>query len=410
MTAPAVALVGALDTKAPEYGFVAERLRAAGVATVLVDTGVLGEPGCRADVDRATVAAASGHRIDDLRGAGDRNAAMAAMADGAATLLRDLHAAGELAGVLALGGSNAGFVMSRVAAALPFGCPKVLVSTIVAGDTRPYVGSSDLMMLYPVVDLAGLNSLSIPVLAHAADALAGMVAGHAPRLPDRAAVVGATMFGVTTTCVDAVRVAAEHRGAEVDVFHATGTGGRAFEAMIASGVFDAIADVTTTELADELLGGVCSAGPHRLEAAAAHGVPQVVSVGALDMANFGSPETLPDRFADRTTLAHNPHVTLVRTSPEECAELGRILAAKVNRSAAFVEVHVPLRGFSQISGPGGPFHDPAADAALVAALESGLDRRIPLHLHDHTIEDADFASAISQALDRALASTEGPRP
>lgn len=406
---PAVVLAGSLDTKHAEYGFVRDRLAAAGVPCRLVDTGVLGEAGLPADVDRTEVAAAAGSDLTALVAGGDRNAAVSAMADGAAALLRRWFEAGEIAGLIVLGGSNAGFVMSRLAPVLPIGVPKLLVSTIVAGDTRPYVGTTDLTMMYPVVDIAGLNSVSVPVLAKAADAMAGMVSG--PAVPDVLAgrkSVGATMFGVTTTCVTAV---AEHltdvQDAEVQVFHCTGSGGRTFEAMISSGLFAAVADITTTELADELAGGVCSAGPDRLEAAGALGIPQVVSTGALDMVNFGPRDTVPDRFADRLLFAHNPSVTLMRTDATENAELGRIMARKLNAANGFVEVHVPLRGFSQISVAGAPFHDAEADAAFVTALQADLDPRIPLHLHDLAINDPDFARQLDDAMDRALSTTKG---
>lgn len=403
-----VVLVGALDTKGPEYAFVRDRLAAAGVASLTVDSGVLGSPTIAADVDRATVATAGGTDLAALAEASDRNDAMGVMARGAAAVVRRLHDDGQVAGVVVLGGSNAGFVMSQVAAALPIGPPKVLVSTIVAGDTRPYVGTSDLVMLYPVVDIAGLNSVSRPVLAKAADAVIGMLSGSPVEGHDPGtASVACTMFGVTTTCVSAVQAALEAQGDEVHVFHATGTGGRTLEAMVDAGFFAAVADITTTELADELLGGVCSAGPHRLEAAARHGIPQVVSVGALDMCNFGARETVPARFAGRQLLAHNPVVTLMRTDAAENAELGRLLAEKVNASTGPVEVVVPTRGFSQISAPGGPFHDPAADAALVEALRTHLDPRIPLHLVDAAVNDASFSTEITQALSRVLSITEG---
>ena len=405
---PRVVLAGALDTKGPEYKFVRDRLAAAGLGTLMIDTGVLGRPTIAADVGRDVVARAGGAEVDALATAGDRNAAMMTMARGAAVVVRRLHDDGEVSAVIVLGGSNAGFVMSQVAAALPIGCPKLLVSTIVAGDTRPYVGTSDLMMLYPVVDIAGLNSVSLPVLARAADACIGMLTGAALPVRDPGtAAVACTMFGVTTACVAAVQHALEAQGDEVHVFHATGTGGLALEAMVDAGFFAAVADITTTELADELLGGVCSAGPYRLEAAARRGIPQVVSVGALDMCNFGARETVPQRFSDRLLLPHNPVVTLMRTNAAECAELGRILADKVNVASAAVEVIVPTRGFSQISGPGGPFHDPDADAALVTALTAHLDPRIPLHLVDATINDEVFSSEITHALSRVLSATEG---
>ena len=402
-----VVLIGALDTKGSEYGFVRDRLQAAGLSTVMIDTGILEPPSLAADIGRDTVASEGGVSVAELVTGGNRNEAVQAMARGAASVVARLHDHGQVAAVMVLGGSNAGFVMSQVAAALPIGCPKVLVSTIVAGDTRPYVGTSDLIMMYPVVDIAGLNSISVPVLAKAADAVVGMLSGQAlPADLTGRTSVGASMFGVTTECVSAVQRHLEDAGLEVQVFHATGTGGRTFEAMIESGVFSVVADLTTTELADELLDGVCSAGPHRLEAAGRLGIPQVISTGALDMANFGSPDSVPAQFADRLLFAHNPSVTLLRTNAEENAELGGILATKINAARGWVEVHVPARGFSQISAAGGPFHDPAADAALIDGLRDQLDPAVPLHVHDLTINDPEFAEAISTALDRALDHTK----
>lgn len=403
-----VVLVGALDTKAEEYGFVRDRLARSGVGSVVVDSGVLGSPGLAADVDRDTVAAAAGTTVAALAEAGDRNDAMVAMARGAAVVVGALIASDRAAGVMVLGGSNAGYVMSQVSAALPLGLPKVLVSTIVAGDTRPYVGTSDLTMMYPVVDIAGLNSISRLILARAADACAGMVLGAADDdgARDRP-TVGCTMFGVTTPCVDAVHEAVVRDGLEAYVFHANGTGGRSLEAMTRAGLFEAVADITTTELADELLGGVCSAGPERLTAAAAAGVPQVVSVGALDMVSFGAAGTVPERFRGRVLHAHNPAVTLMRTDAAENAELGRVIAAKLNRATAFTEVHVPRLGFSQISVAGAPFHDPAADEALIDSLREHLAPHVPLVVHDAAINEPSFALAITEALTRALNSRKG---
>jgi uncharacterized protein (UPF0261 family) len=298
--------------------------------------------------------------------------------------------------------------MSKVAAALPIGCPKILVSTIVAGDTRPYVGTSDLTMMYPVVDIAGLNSLSVPVLARAADACVGMLSGPVTFVAESGSLpIACTMFGVTTACVTAVREALEADHNELHIFHANGTGGRTLEAMVRSGFFGAVADITTTELADELLGGVCSAGPDRLTAAAAVGIPQVVSVGALDMVNFGEPSSVPARFAGRQFYAHNPAVTLMRTNAEECHELGMRMAQRLNASTGFVEVLVPARGFSQISVEGGPFHNPDADRALIRSLEDHLHPSIPLRIFDAAINDPGFALEITTALSRALSITKG---
>lgn len=408
---PVVALVGALDTKGEEYGFVRDRLASAGVTSVLVDVGVLGPPTVTPQIDRDAVADAAGTTIATLVAAGDRNPAMVAMARGAAAVVRGLLDRREVSGVMVLGGSNAGYVMSQVAAALPIGVPKVLVSTITAGDTRPYVGTTDLTMVYPVVDIAGLNSVSRLILARASDACAGMILGPVVESPVPApAAVGCTMFGVTTPCVTAVRDQLVADGREAHIFHANGTGGRSLEAMIASGVFAAVADLTTTELADELAGGVCSAGPDRLTAAASHGVPQVVSVGALDMVSFGPRETVPDRYAGRLVHAHNPAVTLMRTSAAESTVLGEQIATKLNRSTAFVEVHIPALGFSQISVAGALFHDPEADEALITSLRQHLHSRIGLHVHDTAINDPAFAVEINQALTRALTLPRGRTP
>jgi uncharacterized protein (UPF0261 family) len=405
---PKVALVGAFDTKGDEYGFVRDRLSASGVGAVLIDSGVLGHASIPVDIDRATVAHEGGGSLEVLAAGGDRSSAISVMANGAASIVRRLYEQGEIDAVMVLGGSNAGFVMSRVAQSLPIGPPKFLVSTIVAGDTRPYLGTSDLTMMYPVVDIAGLNSISIPVLARAADACAGML--NAPAVvvaKSPGPTIACTMFGVTTACVTAVHDELVAEGDEVHVFHANGVGGSTLEAMIASGFFAGVADITTTELADELLGGVCSAGPSRLTSAGAVGMPQVVSVGAMDMVNFGPRDSVPARFEGRLFHAHNPVITLMRTNAEENEQLGAILADKLNLAQGPVEVVIPIRGFSQVSVEGAPFYDPDADAALIRSLQAHLDPMIPLHLIDAAINDPSFALEITTALGRALTVTEG---
>ncbi|MBA8793025.1 uncharacterized protein (UPF0261 family) [Friedmanniella endophytica] len=405
---PTVALVGALDTKAEEYRFVRDRLRASELATLVVDVGVLGSPRLEADLSRDRVAAAGGVALDGLVDRHDRNAAMEAMATGAARLVAERQVAGEVSAVVVLGGSNAGFVMSRIAPALPFGVPKVLVSTMVAGDTRPYVGTSDLIMFAPVVDLAGLNSVSAPVLARAADAVAGMLAGAPVPPPPAGARIAATMVGLTTPLVTAVQQHVVAGGGELHVFHCTGTGGRAMEAMIGDGVFDAVADLTPTELVDAELGGICTAGPDRMTAAGRRGLPQLVSAGALDMINFGPRDTVPARFAGRRLHQHNPVITLVRTSPEENARIGAVIATRLNASTGPVEVLVPARGFSAIAVRGEPFHDPDADRALIAALERDLAPRIPLHVLDLAVNDPEFAAEAIATLDRLTGRTHVP--
>jgi uncharacterized protein (UPF0261 family) len=400
-----VVLVGTLDTKGEEYGYLADRIRAAGIDVLLIDAGVVGPPLVAPDIAREVVAEAGGTTIAALAEANDRGAAVTAMAQGAAIVVNGLHEAGRLQAIAGLGGSGGAAIISEAMQALPVGVPKLLVSTMAAGDTRPYVGTVDVAMLYPVVDIAGLNRLSERILANAAAAIVGMARVHpgSDMLDDDDDVlplVGATMFGVTTPCVTVARDWLESRGYEVLVFHATGTGGRAMEGLIRAGFIGAVLDVTTTELADELVGGVLSAGPDRLTAAAERGIPQVVSLGALDMVNFGPPATIPAGFRDRTFYRHNPSVTLMRTTLEECAELGRILAAKLNAATGPVAVFIPRGGMSAIDVPGGPFHDPSADAALIAALTADLGPGIEVVEMDVGINDPAFATAMAERLDR----------
>jgi uncharacterized protein (UPF0261 family) len=394
-----VALLGTLDTKGSEYDFVRERLSELGCEVVVVDVGI-GQATHPGDITADEVARAAGSDRAALAVAADRGAAIGAMARGAVLVLADLHAHGRLDGVLALGGSGAASLAAPAMQALPIGVPKLIVSTMAAGDTRPYIGGSDIAMLYPVVDIAGLNRVSERVLSNAAAAMAGM-AGAAARwkAPERALpLIAATMFGVTTPCVSVARETLEELGNEVLVFHATGTGGRSMEALVRSGVVDGVLDVTTTELADELVGGVLSAGPERLEAAGAVGVPQVVSVGALDMVNFGPRESVPERFHDRTLYSHNPTVTLMRTTADESAELGRTLARKVNAAHGPVSVFLPLGGVSAIDVPGMPFLDPDADRALFEAVRTGLRPGIELVELPVDINDPTFARSMAARL------------
>ncbi|TQM11537.1 Tm-1-like ATP-binding domain-containing protein [Pseudonocardia kunmingensis] len=400
-----VVLLGTLDTKRAEYAFVADRLHAAGLATVLVDVGVLGELDPAADVTREEVARAAGVAHAALARGGDRGAAVQAMATGAARVIRALHEQGRCDAAFAMGGTGGTSLAATAFRGLPIGVPKLVVSTAASGDTRPYVGETDLVLVPSVVDVAGVNRLSAEILANAAAAVAGMVTrapvalAHADR-----PLVGASMFGVTTPCVGAARAHLEDLDYEVLVFHMTGMGGRSLESLAAQGRLAGVLDVTTTELADELVGGVFSAGPDRLTAAGAAGVPQVVSVGALDMVNFGPKESVPERFAQRNLLVHNASVTLMRTTPQECAEVGARMAERLSRARGPVTVMLPLRGVSAVSVAGGPFHDPAADAALFDALRAGLDpTRVELVELDAEINDPDFARAMAARLSDHIA-------
>jgi uncharacterized protein (UPF0261 family) len=416
----AVVLLGTLDTKGAEYDFVRRRLRELGCDVVLVDAGVMGSTTIAADIGPDEVAAAGGGDRAALASAADRGAAMAVMSAGAAGVVGRLHREGRLDGILAVGGSGAASLAAAAMRALPIGVPKLIVSTMAAGDTRPYVGESDIAMLYPVVDIAGLNRLSRQVLANAAAAIAGMA--HARTNPtgapagdsSEAVLIGATMFGVTTPCVTAARQRLEALGYEVLVFHATGAGGRAMEALIRSGYLHGVLDVTTTELADELVGGVLSAGPERLTAAGSLGIPQVVSLGALDMVNFGPRDSVPEEFRSRTLYEHNASVTLLRTSVAECRELGRILAAKLNAATGPTTVFIPRGGLSMIDVPGGAFHDPAADAALFDALLADLEGHVEVVAEPVDINHPSFGPAMADRLDamiragRAAATASAP--
>jgi uncharacterized protein (UPF0261 family) len=394
-----VVLLGTLDTKGEEYDFLRRRVREEGVNVLLVDTGVLGVPLAEPDISRQEVAEAAGADAQELAESGDRGAAVEAMARGAAEIVKDLYRQGRLDAVLALGGSGGTAIATHAMRELPVGVPKLVVSTMASGDTRPYVGAVDITLMYSVVDIAGLNPISERILGNAAAAVAGMAQAQSPQAEAEKPLVGATMFGVTTPSVTEARKRLEDLGYEVLVFHATGTGGQAMEALMRSGFITASLDITTTELADELVGGVLSAGPERLEAAGELGIPQVVSLGALDMVNFGPFETVPAEFRDRLLYKHNPTVTLMRTMPEECAALGRMIAEKLNRGRGPLTVFVPLKGVSLIATEGQVFHDPAADEALFGALRETLDPNVELRELDLDINDPEFARAMADRLD-----------
>jgi uncharacterized protein (UPF0261 family) len=395
---PTVVLLGTLDTKGKEYAYLRDRVRDHGVEVVLVDAGVLGEPLVEPDVSREEVARAAGADVAELAMAGDRGAAVETMARGAAEVARRLHAEGRLDGILALGGSGGSALATHAMRQLPVGVPKLMVSTVASGDTRPYVGAVDVTMMYSVVDIAGLNQVSERIMANAAGAIAGMAKATVPARAGTRTLVGATMFGVTTPCVTRARERLEELGYEVLVFHATGTGGQSMEALMKGGFITASLDVTTTELADDLVGGVLSAGPDRLEAAGELGIPQVVSLGALDMVNFGPIETVPEQFRGRNLYRHNPTITLMRTTPEECAELGRRIARKLNAAKGPTALFVPLRGISMIAVEGQVFHDPAADEALFGALRESLDPGVEAHWLDLDVNDEQFALAMADRL------------
>ncbi len=395
----AVLLIGTLDTKGLEVGHVASRLRAAGVEVVVVDAGVLGPPAFAADISREAVFQAAGTSVDRVRSAGDRGQAVTLAARGVAKLAADLHKQGKVSGIFSLGGSAGTTIGTAAMRALPVGVPKLMVSTLASGQVQHFVGTRDVMMLHSVVDLAGLNRISRKVLDNAAAAMIGMVRSPATDAPaEDKPLVAATMFGVTTPCVEAARAVLEAAGYEVLVFHATGTGGRTMEGLIRDGLIAGVLDITTTELADELVGGILGAGPDRLTAAALKGVPQVISVGALDMVNFGPSETVPERFQDRRFYQHNPVVTLMRTTPEEMDRLGQEVANKACASNGPTALMLPLRGVSAIDAEGQPFWWPEANAALFQSIHNWIAPGVEVHECDQHINDEAFAKACAAKL------------
>lgn len=380
--------VATLDTKGRELAFVAECMRQAGVETIIVDVGTAAPATVPADVSRETVAAChplgAGHVLDQT----DRGTAVTAMCEALTRFLDQEHEAGRVAGVIGLGGSGGTALIAPALRALPVGLPKLVVSTVASGNTAPYVGCGDLVLMPSVVDVAGLNVVSRQILANAAHAIAGMVS-HPAVAEQNHSTVGLTMFGVTTPCVTVVREQLESEGHDVLVFHATGTGGQAMEKLIDSGLIGGVIDATTTEVADEVVGGVFRAGPGRFDATLKRRIPSVVSVGALDMVNFGARDTVPESFRSRTLHVHNANVTLMRTTPDENRRAARWIADKLNRSTAPLTVLIPEGGVSALDAPGMPFHDPQADAALFDELERCLEvdsvrqfRRLPHHIND----------------------------
>ena len=390
---PSVFLFATLDTKGREAAFLRDLLTSWGVSVTLVDVGALGALIVIPDVPRERIFELAGTSAAAVRHKADRGEAVTKAAEGAARLAREAHASGELAGVLALGGSAGTTIGTAAMKALPLGVPKVMVSTLASGMVRQFVGDKDIFMLNAVVDISGINRISRQVFSQAARAMAGLVtrAGPAPESDDKP-LVAATMFGVTTACVERARASLESAGYEVLVFHATGTGGQAMESLINDGVIAGVLDVTTTELADEHVGGFLSAGPDRLTAAGKAGIPQVVSTGALDMANFYAPESVPPKFKDRIFYRHNANVTLMRTTPEENARIGADIARKLSDPKGPVAVLLPRRGVSAIDREGQPFDDPIARRALHDAIRSqarGVEViELDLHINDPAFADA----------------------
>ena len=392
-----VYLLATCDTKGVEAAFVRDRLLELNVPVQLVDVGSGGDPTVSADVSRAQILSASSTE-SSAQAPKERGAAVGRMAEAAGKWVVAEHSAGRVDGVLGIGGSAGSTIATAAMRRLPLGVPKVMVSTLASGNVRPWVGDKDILMVNSVVDIAGLNRISRNVLDQGARAMAGLVV-----LPRASAssverpLIAATMFGVTTPCVQRARRKLEQAGYEVLVFHSTGNGGQAMESLIDEGLIAGVLDVTTTELADELVGGILSAGPDRLTAAGRRGIPQVISVGALDMVNFGPRETVPARFQARRFHIHNPTVTLMRTTVDECRRLGEEIGQKAAASAGPVRILLPSQGVSAIDASGESFDDVEARRALFAGIRATAGDAPVIERNEH-INDTAFAESAADSL------------
>jgi len=395
---PTVVLAGALDTKAAEFAWVKALIEKQGVRTLVIDVGILGEPGFDPDVSREAVATAAGGDLDALRRGERRGEALEVMGRGLAVVARALYEEGKLDGILGMGGSGGTTVGTAGMRALPLGLPKLMVSTVASGDVRAFVGPADIVMMPSIVDVAGINRISAKVYANAAAAIVGMIRGEAAPIAEERPLVAASMFGNTTPCVDQARSLVEKQGFEVLVFHATGIGGQTMESLIGEGYIAGCLDITTTELADEVCEGGASAGPERCLAASRAGIPAVIVPGCVDMANFGALESVPEKYRGRNLYQWAPSATLLRTNLEENRQIGEMIAAAANAATAPVAILLPLGGLSMLDSVGGAFWDPPANAACFDAIKSGLRPDIPVIELDCNINDPPFAEAAADTL------------
>lgn len=392
-----IAIIGTFDTKGREFKYIKDLIEQQDVKTLCIHVGVF-EPLFEPDVSNAQVAQAAGEDIRAIAERKDRAMATEVLSKGIEKLLPKLYKEGRLDGVISIGGSGGTSMATPAMRALPVGVPKVMVSTMASGNVSQYVGTSDIIMVPSVVDAEGLNEISMRIFSNAVNAVVGMVKNRI-ELPDSGKpLIAATMFGVTTPCIKTAKDYLEEQGYEVLVFHATGAGGRSMEALIEAGFIKGVLDITTTEWCDELYNGVLRAGPHRLEAAGKNGVPQVVSVGALDMVNFGPYDTVPKENMSRNLYKHNPTVTLMRTNVEENIGLGKVIAEKLNMAQSPTVLMLPLKGVSGIDGEGQPFYGPEEDEALFRTLRENVDSRIPIIEMDNNVNDREFALAAAKKL------------
>jgi uncharacterized protein (UPF0261 family) len=393
-----VVIIGTLDTKGKEFAFIKELIEKEGLKTLVVDFGVMGEPAFKPDISRDEVARAGGGNLAHFASGEHKDQAMQTMAAGLVAIVRRLYDEGKLHGIIGMGGTGGTSIATAAMRTLPVGVPKVMVSTIAGGDVSAYAGTKDITFIPSIVDVAGINRISRQIFANAAGAIAGMAKMEVSKDVSEKPLVVASMFGNTTTCVDHARGLLEKAGYEVLVFHATGTGGKTMESLIADGYIAAAMDITTTELADYVCGGVLSAGPERCMAASRAGIPAVIVPGCVDMANFWGIDTVPEKYAGRNLYQWNPNVTLLRTNVEENIRMGEMIAAAANAATAPVAVLLPLKGVSMLDSEGDKFWDPEADRACFDTIKKNLKPGIRVIEMENNINDPAFSEKVAMTL------------
>ncbi|WP_062353431.1 Tm-1-like ATP-binding domain-containing protein [Bacillus kwashiorkori] len=402
-----IALIGTFDSKGKEFLFVKELIESLGFHTFTIHSGVFDSP-FTPDVSNEDVAFAGGGNIRSIVKQKDRAQATEILSKGMENLLPKLFEAGKFDGVLSFGGTGGTSIATPGMRALPIGVPKVMVSTVASGNTQPYVGTSDIVMIPSIVDVAGLNTISTKIFTNAVFAICGMLQFEDKTKVEHKPLIAATMFGLTTPCINYAKEYLEDRGYEVLIFHATGIGGKTMEHLIENGFFEGVLDITTTEWADETVGGILAAGPNRLEAASKHGVPQVVSVGAMDMVNFGPRNTVPKQFDGRNFYQHNPTVTLMRTTVEENQQIAKNMAERLNKSTGYTTLMFPLKGFSGLDIEGQQFFGPEEDQALISTLRDKIDQnKIEIMEEDLHVNDKEFAILAAEKLLQLIEKKKG---
>jgi len=398
-----IVIAGALDTKGSEFAFVKDLIEAHGMKTLTIDIGVIGNPGFTPDIDNSEVAKAGGSTIEILRAEKDKTKAMRVMSKGLSVIVSHLYNQGKLNGILSMGGSGGTAIVTAAMRKLPVGIPKVMVSTMAGGNVSSYVGTRDITMMPSVVDVSGINRISRLIYANAAGAIAGMVRVEAPVPAKEKPLIAASMFGNTTKCIDQARENLIKKGYETVVFHAVGTGGRTMENLIGDGYFTGVLDITTTELADEVCGGVLSAGADRLKAAPKAGIPVVIAPGCVDMVNFFARDTIPEKYKERNLYEWNPNVTLMRTNIEENIRIGQMIAAAANISKeGKIAIILPLKGVSMLDSKEGPFWDQDADQACYNAIKGNLRSGIPVIEMNCNINDKEFSNKATELLEEMI--------